>query len=94
MNYRLREVCGRAIGIFGAEDQTLLAMEECAELIQALSHKLRGRNHNVEEEIADVEIMLCQMKLLADEEKIKWYRAEKLSRLDGLIRQRAERIRA
>lgn len=32
-------------------------IEECAEMIQAINKKRRGRAHNLSEEIADVEIL-------------------------------------
>lgn len=52
------------IKIYGEHHQECLAMEECAELIQAINHKHRGREHNIAEEIADVEIMLEQLKII------------------------------
>ena len=54
----------RAIKKFGAENQKRIAQEELSELIQAISKDCRNKKHNVEEEIADVEIMLNQLKLL------------------------------
>lgn len=35
-----------------------------AELTQAICHKHRGRKHNIAEEIADLEIMLEQLKII------------------------------
>lgn len=58
------ELMTAAIRIYGEEAQERVAVEECAELIQAISHKQRGRPHNIAEEIADVEIMLEQLKLI------------------------------
>ena len=62
--YTESDVLRWAIGKYGATKQENLAIEECSELIQAISHKHRGRKHNIAEEIADVEIMLQQMQLL------------------------------
>jgi NTP pyrophosphatase (non-canonical NTP hydrolase) len=56
----------QAIEKFGATEQENLAIEECSELIQAISHKHRGREHNIAEEIADVEIMLDQLRIIND----------------------------
>ena len=53
-----------AIKTFGERNQEEMAVEECAELIQAINHKHRGREHNIAEEIADVEIMLEQLKII------------------------------
>ncbi len=43
-----------------------MAMEEMSELIQALSKSIRGKENvdNIAEEIADVEIMLMQLKFI------------------------------
>lgn len=53
--------------IYGKEAQSRQAMEECAELVQAINKCLRYPNKeeckdNLIEEIADVEIMLYQLK--------------------------------
>ena len=58
------EILTTAIRTFGEKAQEDVAIEECSELIQAISHKHRGREHNIPEEIADVEIMLEQLKII------------------------------
>lgn len=58
------KVLTTAIRTFGETHQECLAAEECAELIQAINHKHRGRKNNMAEEIADVEIMLEQLKII------------------------------
>lgn len=58
------EIFKAAINAFGERKQEEVAIEECAELIQAITHKHRGREHNIAEEIADVEIMLEQLKII------------------------------
>ncbi|MBM7836427.1 hypothetical protein [Clostridium sardiniense] len=70
---------------FGSNMQKIVCMEECAELQQALSKDIRHDNHNVEEEIADVEIMIGQMKLLYDIDKIEKIKAEKLKRISDIV---------
>jgi NTP pyrophosphatase (non-canonical NTP hydrolase) len=57
----------KSIEIYGKEAQSRQAMEECAELIQAINKCLRYSNkveckNNLIEEIADVEIMIFQLK--------------------------------
>lgn len=73
----------KAIETYGAEAQEGVSQEECAELIQAISKKHRGKKHNIAEEIADVEIMLEQIKIIndcfCDVENIK---QEKVARLE------------
>lgn len=67
---------------FGATEQENLAIEECSELIQAISHKHRGREHNIAEEIADVEIMLAQLKIINNcAYEVEQFRKKKLKRL-------------
>lgn len=58
----IHSVCEKAIFTYGADHQKIKAIEELGELIQALSNGLIGRTHNIEEEMADVFIMLCQLK--------------------------------
>lgn len=76
------EIMQHAISVFGAEMQEQVAAEECAELIQAISHKHRGRPHNIAEEIADVEIMIEQLKIIngcsAEVEEIRKAKIERL----------------
>ena len=83
MNKEDREKLYReAIEKNGPLAQRIVAMEECSELIQAISKKLRGRETNVEEEIADVEIMLEQMRLMSDSSLVDKIKEEKLQRLE------------
>lgn len=60
------EILTTAIHTFGEVAQERQAIEECSELIQAICHKHRGRESNIAEEIADVEIMLEQLKITND----------------------------
>ena len=72
----------KAITRYGAEAQEGVAQEECAELIQAISKKHRGKPNNIGEEIADVEIMLEQLKIINGcENEVKEIRKQKISRL-------------
>ena len=76
------EVLARAISTFGSEQQENVLIEECAELIQAVNHKHRGRDHNISEEIADVEIMLDQAKIINNcHEEVEIIKQEKILRL-------------
>lgn len=57
-----------ALDTFGAEAQTLICMEEMAELQKELCKHARGANNteHIAEEIADVRITLDQMAILHD----------------------------
>lgn len=59
-----KQIFELAIKVNGERAQEEVAIEECSELIQAITHKHRGREHNIAEEIADVEIMLEQLKII------------------------------
>ena len=83
------EIYNIAIALYGGAEQEVVAIEECSELIQAISHKHRGRPHNIAEEIADVEIMLEQLKIINDcaetVEQLKRYKIERLlNRMRGV----------
>ena len=76
------EIYTDAIRAYGETTQELIAMEECAELIQAISHKHRGRSNNLAEEIADCEIMLEQLKIINNcHERVETIKREKIERL-------------
>lgn len=81
-------VCKRAVETYGKEHQLIICMEEMSELTKELTKNLRGRRNlqNISEEVADVEIMLEQIKLIFD---LKEYVAEaketKLIRLQKRI---------
>ncbi|NFG27686.1 hypothetical protein FC777_11225 [Clostridium botulinum] len=64
-------ICKKAIENFGEAIQKVVAMEECSELIQALIDFKNGNSHNVEEEIADVEIICTQLEIMHNADKIK-----------------------
>ena len=60
------EVLQRALDTYGSFLQIAVMMEEMSELQKELCKNLRGRGsiEHIAEEIADVEIMLEQMKML------------------------------
>lgn len=65
-------VCQRAVDAYGKDHQLIICMEEMAELTKELSKNLRGHNNlqEIAEEVADVEVMLEQVKLLRLRERI------------------------
>lgn len=77
-------VCAAAVGHWGTNLQLNQAQEEAAELIAAISHFRRSRAGSREElieEIADVEIMIGQLRFILGDEEINDAIAEKLKRL-------------
>lgn len=79
------QICYEAVAMFGTTKQIDMAVEEMAELTQALSKFKRGKIHNVEEEIADVEIMIEQLKIIFNADKYERFKHDKLCRLKEVL---------
>ena len=92
------EIIKQAIAAYGKDAQTDICIEECSELIKALLKYRRNdrfgqtcNEHeltNIREEIADVQVMIDQMRLIygdtTQEEKYKLDRlAKRLENLKG-----------
>ncbi len=79
----------RAVEVWGSEPQWRQIQEECAELIVAINHFRRGREgarQSLIGEIADVEIMLQQARLmLGDDAAIDAMIEIKLNRLSARL---------
>ena len=76
-----RELFDKIMEKYGEVNQKRMLQEELAELIQAISKDCRGLQNNVEEEIADVIVLLEQMRYIYSEALIKSYRDYKIERL-------------
>ena len=72
---------------FGFEAQKAMAIEECAELINALCKEKRGRatDEEIITEIADLQIMCEQLAIIYGKEKVRQERLRKLMRLHKRI---------
>ena len=59
-------IFNQAIDFFGFESQKIMAIEEMSELTKELTKELRNRGNveNIADELADVEIMLAQLKII------------------------------
>ena len=85
MNKDKQVVWRESIEKYGKEMQSIVCMEECSELIQAISKCLRGKpdaTDNLAEEMADVTIclyLLKEMYGITDEQLEEWI-ARKTSR--------------
>ena len=80
-----KQIIKDAIKFHGADEQTTVCMEECAELIQAISKEKRGKNdvEHLTEEIADVIIcieILKQVYKITDD-RIQYFLHEKQKRI-------------
>lgn len=83
-----------AIKTFGALPQMVIAIEECSELQKEITKIIRekGDLENLAEEIADVEIMLEQLKLIfALHDKVVTKKGEKIERLKRIIEKYKEK---
>jgi translation initiation factor 2 alpha subunit (eIF-2alpha) len=81
-----KEIYRQAIDKWG---QITMVFEEMAELQKELCKSLRGKENRIEiaEEMADVEIMLEQMKILFGiEEGVERHKTLKLQRLEGRLK--------
>lgn len=79
---------GAIVEIYGSDHQQDKAIEECSELIQAICKYKECLDHveNIVDEIADVEIMLNQLKIIFDctkevEERIQFKINRQLERI-------------
>ena len=76
-------IYNKMIEKYGQKDQMLIAVEECSELQKAILKFLRGRCNQIEiaEEMADVEIMLEQLKIMFNnKEEIEYFKKQKIMR--------------
>lgn len=85
----------KAIDTYGSLNQIDMLHEEIGELLQAINKDKRKRTlatrDNVLEEIADVEIMLEQLKIMtvgAAHSAVEQYKREKLERLKKKLYQK------
>ena len=88
------QICEKAIDTFGEISQMIKATEEMGELIRAISRVILQQGEsdvqiesNYNEEIADVSIMLEQLKYTRHykQELVDYWKEEKLKRLKGVV---------
>ena len=87
-------ICRKAIDTYGEISQMIKATEEMGELIRAISRVILQQGEsdeqiesNYNEEIADVTIMLEQLKYTRHykQELVDYWKEEKLKRLKGIV---------
>lgn len=82
----INEIYKQAIETFGKDAQLKMCIEEMAELTQAICKSFRGEDNtdNIVEEIADVEIMLAQIKIIysLNKNEVCLKKADKIARLE------------
>lgn len=90
------ELYAHAINKWGVDSQMEMAVEECAELIQALQKLKRvdpanqflvdGQIEKIASEVADVEIMCEQLRHIFGDTTVDKHRQQKLLRLEILLK--------
>ena len=81
-------IFNQAIDFFGFESQKIMAIEEMSELTKELTKELRNRGNveNIADELADVEIMLAQLKIIYNiHDLVEQHKDFKLNRLAASI---------
>jgi len=83
----MADIYKRAIEKWGVKAQVDQLIEECAEVIEAVSHYRRGKcsADDVRGELADLYIMVAQMRLIYGEEMCDEAIAEKLESLEAKL---------
>lgn len=83
-----RQLCEAALVTWGEESQLDMAIEECAELIAAIQQQRRGRvaRQEVAAEVADVEIMCQQLRVVLGDDAVDNAKHLKFERLRSYLR--------
>lgn len=95
----MKEILEKAIEHYGEAHQKLKAVEELSELIQAILKEMdctdlcdwQDRQNNIDEEMADVEIMLAQLRMIYQNDKrVEKWKERKVGMLDLSIPEEEE----
>lgn len=83
------EIYQKAINTFGKHNQMIKAIEECGELIAVLAQTFTKPNDvpvgDILTEIADVEIMIQQLRIIFGDNAVDQYKDKKLKKLEGVV---------
>lgn len=84
MDEKIANVLSKAVDIYGTDAQIWMAIEEMAELLNALAKHRRDRvsREDICEEIADVSIMMIQLAYIFGVEDVNDYLEQKIDRLE------------
>ena len=80
------DIIRKTIECYGAGKQSVVCMEECCELVQAISKELRGKSdkEHLAEEMADVLICMEMLKIMyhvTDDELNEWVKKKQFRQL-------------
>ena len=95
MENGIKETLENAIKVYGRDKQTEMAIEEMGELLVAINQQKRGRIsiEAVQEEIADVKIMVEQLAIIYGEDGVSNFEAKKVARLKERIIKQLEKCK-
>lgn len=95
MENGIKETLENAIKVYGRDKQTDMAIEEMGELLVAINQQKRGRVsvEAVQEEIADVKIMVEQLAIIFGENGVSSFEAKKVARLKERIIKHLEKCK-
>lgn len=88
LDKRVNLVAAKAMVVFGKQPQVLMAIEEMGELTKCLAKHANGRvisSGDICSEIADVTIMVAQMRIAFGAEQVDEQLSFKLDRLEGRL---------
>ena len=82
-----KDIYNKAIDTWGKESQLLQTAEECNELSKAIIKYVndRGSVSCIEEETADVEVMIEQMRIMLNEARVNGHKTYKLCKLRKML---------
>lgn len=81
MTKKQKKFYQKVIDKWGVNAQLVMVVEECSELIKEITKEFRGGSRNIIEEIADVEIMVEQLRVIYGVENVDKIKGQKLKRL-------------
>ena len=89
---KTKAIFEKAVAKWGVEFQVNMAIEECAELILALRHydRCKVSSNYVCSEVADVEIMMAQMRVILGATRVEREKKKKLALLTERINDRLQ----
>lgn len=92
INEKVADICAEAVDVYGIEAQIWMAIEEMAELSNAIAKHRRDRvtREDVCEEIADVAIMMIQLAAIFGPDEVNDYLEQKIDRLDKRLAKHRE----
>ena len=95
MENGIKETLQNAIKVYGRDKQTEMAIEEMGELLVAINQQKRGRIsvEAVQEEIADVKIMVEQLAIIYGENGVSNFETKKVARLKERIIKHLEKCK-